>query len=259
MEATGFGVMHVDENDRIIAFVEKPADPPGIPGKPGHRAGLDGHLRLPDASSCSTSCAATPPTPDSQPRLRQGHHPLHRQARQGRRPPLRRVLRALGRGGRGLLARRRHGRRLLGGQYRPDRHRPGARPLRPATGRSGPTPRSRRRPSSSTTRTAAAARRSRSLVSGDCIVSGALAAAARCCSPACACNSYSQLDDAVILPVRRHRPPRAAAATSSSTAACASPTAWSSARIRSSTRSASAAPTSGICLITQPMIDRLGA
>ncbi|KQV33686.1 MULTISPECIES: glucose-1-phosphate adenylyltransferase [unclassified Rhizobium] len=34
MEATGFGVMHVDETDRIIAFVEKPADPPGIPGNP---------------------------------------------------------------------------------------------------------------------------------------------------------------------------------------------------------------------------------
>jgi len=34
MEATGFGVMHVDEKDEIIAFVEKPADPPGIPGNP---------------------------------------------------------------------------------------------------------------------------------------------------------------------------------------------------------------------------------
>ncbi len=34
MEATGFGVMHVDNADRIIAFVEKPADPPGIPGNP---------------------------------------------------------------------------------------------------------------------------------------------------------------------------------------------------------------------------------
>ena len=32
MEATGFGVMHVDEKDNITAFVEKPADPPGIPG-----------------------------------------------------------------------------------------------------------------------------------------------------------------------------------------------------------------------------------
>lgn len=32
MEATGFGVMHVDDQDVIIDFVEKPADPPGIPG-----------------------------------------------------------------------------------------------------------------------------------------------------------------------------------------------------------------------------------
>jgi len=34
MDATGFGVMHVDEDDRITAFVEKPADPPGIPNQP---------------------------------------------------------------------------------------------------------------------------------------------------------------------------------------------------------------------------------
>ena len=33
MEAVAFGVMHVDEKDRITAFVEKPADPPGIPGQ----------------------------------------------------------------------------------------------------------------------------------------------------------------------------------------------------------------------------------
>jgi glucose-1-phosphate adenylyltransferase len=34
MEAVGFGVMHVDADDRIIDFVEKPADPPAIPGQP---------------------------------------------------------------------------------------------------------------------------------------------------------------------------------------------------------------------------------
>ncbi len=34
MEATGFGVMHVDAHDRIITFLEKPKDPPGIPGNP---------------------------------------------------------------------------------------------------------------------------------------------------------------------------------------------------------------------------------
>ncbi|ACK49195.1 glucose-1-phosphate adenylyltransferase [Methylocella silvestris BL2] len=33
-EASAFGVMHVDANDRIIDFVEKPADPPAMPGKP---------------------------------------------------------------------------------------------------------------------------------------------------------------------------------------------------------------------------------
>ncbi|CAM4000069.1 glucose-1-phosphate adenylyltransferase [Novosphingobium lubricantis] len=35
MEATGFGVMAVDTQDVVTAFVEKPADPPGIPGDEG--------------------------------------------------------------------------------------------------------------------------------------------------------------------------------------------------------------------------------
>ena len=34
MDATGFGVMAVDADDRIVSFLEKPADPPGIPGSP---------------------------------------------------------------------------------------------------------------------------------------------------------------------------------------------------------------------------------
>ncbi len=34
MEAVGFGVMHVDATDRIVSFLEKPADPPGMPDKP---------------------------------------------------------------------------------------------------------------------------------------------------------------------------------------------------------------------------------
>ena len=33
-EASGFGVMHVDDNDRILSFLEKPIDPPAMPGKP---------------------------------------------------------------------------------------------------------------------------------------------------------------------------------------------------------------------------------
>ena len=34
MEATGFGVMAVDKTDRIVGFLEKPSDPPGMPDKP---------------------------------------------------------------------------------------------------------------------------------------------------------------------------------------------------------------------------------
>jgi glucose-1-phosphate adenylyltransferase len=34
MEATAFGVMHIDAQRRILEFVEKPADPPAMPGKP---------------------------------------------------------------------------------------------------------------------------------------------------------------------------------------------------------------------------------
>ena len=34
-EATGFGCIHVDAEGRITGFVEKPADPPTIPGRPG--------------------------------------------------------------------------------------------------------------------------------------------------------------------------------------------------------------------------------
>ncbi len=33
-EASGFGVLHVDEHDRILSFLEKPKDPPSMPGKP---------------------------------------------------------------------------------------------------------------------------------------------------------------------------------------------------------------------------------
>ena len=33
-QATGFGVMHVDESNRVMSFLEKPKDPPAIPGRP---------------------------------------------------------------------------------------------------------------------------------------------------------------------------------------------------------------------------------
>ena len=46
-EATGFGVMHVDEADRIIGFVEKPDASAGNAGPSRHRARQHGHLRVP--------------------------------------------------------------------------------------------------------------------------------------------------------------------------------------------------------------------
>ena len=33
-EAKGFGVMHIDKSDRVISFLEKPKQPPHMPGKP---------------------------------------------------------------------------------------------------------------------------------------------------------------------------------------------------------------------------------
>jgi glucose-1-phosphate adenylyltransferase len=42
MEATALGVMHVDADRRITAFLEKPKDPPAIPGKPDRALGSMG-------------------------------------------------------------------------------------------------------------------------------------------------------------------------------------------------------------------------
>ena len=42
MEATALGVMHIDEHRRVTAFLEKPQDPPPIPGKPDRALGSMG-------------------------------------------------------------------------------------------------------------------------------------------------------------------------------------------------------------------------
>ena len=42
MEATALGVMHIDDRRRVTAFLEKPKDPPAIPGKPDRALGSMG-------------------------------------------------------------------------------------------------------------------------------------------------------------------------------------------------------------------------
>ena len=129
MEATGFGVMHVDEQDRITAFVEKPADPPGIPGQPDMALASMGIyvFRTKFLADLLRRDAETPGSSrdfgkDLIPYIvEHGKAVAHRFGAS--------CVRSLAEVGR-LLARRRHGRRLLGGEHRPDRHHPRARPLR---------------------------------------------------------------------------------------------------------------------------------
>jgi ADP-glucose pyrophosphorylase len=60
-EASGFGVMGVDENDTITAFVEKPANPPKSPARPAGRWPAWASMSSTPAS-CSSCCTRMPPT-----------------------------------------------------------------------------------------------------------------------------------------------------------------------------------------------------
>ena len=95
-----------------------------------------------------------------------------------------------------------------------------------------------------------------SLVSGGCIVSGA-GLRNSLLFTGVHVHSYAELDGAVVLPyVEIGRDARLSNVVIDR--GVRDPArAWSSARTRSSTPSASAAPTRASCLITQPMIDRL--
>ena len=128
-EARGFGVMHVDDNDRIVSFVEKPEHPPEMPDRPGwalasmgiyvfRREFLNEQLRRDAADPHSTRDFGRDIIPYL---VQHGKAVAHRFARSCVRSPRR---------DRGLLARRRDARRVLGGEHRPDRRRAGARPLR---------------------------------------------------------------------------------------------------------------------------------
>ena len=130
MEATGFGVMHVDQSDRIMSFIEKPKDPPATPGNPDLALASMGiyvfetkfladELRRDAADPTSSHDFGKDIIPHI---VKNGKAFAHRFAKS--------CVRSAARD-RGLLARRRHRRCLLGNQYRPHRYRAGARSLRP--------------------------------------------------------------------------------------------------------------------------------
>ena len=174
--------------------------------------------------------------------------------RQGGRAPLHALLRPVARRDRGLLARRRHARRVLGGQHRPHRRRSRARPLRPrladldlrrdhAAGEVRPR---RRRPA-----------RHRHLVAG-------LGRLHRLRRDAAALAAVHRRPPALLRPrrergrpaLRRHRPARGltnvivdAGVKIPAGLVVGEDPEVDAARFRRTER--------GICLITQPMIDRL--
>ena len=128
-EAIGFGVMAIDGTDRILSFLEKPKDPPGMPDKPDMALASMGiyvfatkflfdQLRRDAADPNSSRDFGKDLIPHL---VKHGKAIAHRFTDSCVRSRLR---------GRSLLARRRHARRLLASQHRPDRRDPAARSLR---------------------------------------------------------------------------------------------------------------------------------
>ena len=170
---------------RCKRFLEKPADPPGLPDSPDETLRLDGQLRLHHRGAGRGAARRTPSDEGSVHDMGGSIMPMMVEA--GRRPGLRLRRQRRARRDRArprLLARRRDPRRLLRRAHGPGRGPPGLQPLQPAVADLHQPRRSCRRRSSSR----AASRRSRSSAPGS-IVSGAtvrhsrdLARASRSCS-----------------------------------------------------------------------------
>ena len=125
-EGVHFGIMHVDEEDRVVGFQEKPARAAADARRSRPLPGVDGHLRLHRPAHVRAAVPGRHPA-GQRPRLRQEHHPGHDRHAPRLRLPL---PRPEPQGG-AVLARRGHARRLLPGQHGPDRRRSGAEPVRP--------------------------------------------------------------------------------------------------------------------------------
>ena len=239
MEATGFGVMHVDDDDRIVSFLEKPKDPPGMPGNPDMALASMG-IYVFETKFLFDQLRRDAADPNSSHDFGKDIIPhIVKNGKAWRTASRKSCVRSAARD-RGLLARRRHGRRLLGGQYRPHRHRAGARSLRPrladldlcrahAAGQVRPR---RGRPARHGGQLAGLRRLHRL---GRRLRRSLLFTGVRV-------NSYASLDEAVVLPyVEIGRGARLSKVVDRPRRAT-SRRAWWSARTRSSTPSASGAP-----------------
>ena len=122
-EATRFGVVAVDADDRVTGFQEKPRDPIGVPGSPDVAlASMGIYIFEADALYGARSGRRAP----DQPRLRQGHPA----GADPRRAGLRLSLPRREQEGGEVLARHRHARRLLRSEHGPLPRQPRVQPLR---------------------------------------------------------------------------------------------------------------------------------
>jgi glucose-1-phosphate adenylyltransferase len=129
-EASGFGVMHVDANDRIVSFVEKPEHPPEMPDRPGWALASMGVYAF-NRELLNEQLQRDADDPELVTRLRPRRHPMARHQRQSGCAPLFALLRAIAGRRRSLLARCRDDRCVLASQYRLDGYRARPRSLRP--------------------------------------------------------------------------------------------------------------------------------
>ncbi len=123
-EAHRFGVVQVDDSDRVIGFQEKPTDPIPIPGAPRLAlASMGIYIFEADVLTRALEADAARDTTHD---FGQRHHPVaDRQGPGVRLPVLRREQE-----GRQVLARHRHARRVLRGEHGPRAGEPGVQPVR---------------------------------------------------------------------------------------------------------------------------------
>ena len=221
MEATGFGVMHVDEKDKITAFVEKPADPPGIPGQPDMALASMG-IYVFRTKFLIDLLRRDAETPGLEPRLRQGLIPYI--VKHGKAVAHRFAASCVRSSKEAVAYWRDVG--TVDAYWEANIDLTDIIPELDLYDRDWPiwtyaeiTPPAKFVHDEDGRRGSAVS----SLVSGDCIVSGASAAAHACSSPACGCTPTRSLDEAVVLPDCRDRPRTCGCARSWSTAASASP------------------------------------